>query len=73
MATVVFQPKRMTVDQLQEGFWKVNRSFYSPSSILKRVLTPFSFRRSLILFGPMNIGLWPAVRRAERHFKKTRP
>ena len=66
MATVVFKPKRMTVEQLQEGFWKVNRSFYSPSSILKRIFNPFSLRRSLIIFGPMNLGLWPAVRRAER-------
>ncbi len=66
MATVVFKPKRMTVGQLQEGFWKVNRSFYSPASILKRIFNPFSFRRSLIIFGPMNLGLWPAVRRAER-------
>jgi hypothetical protein len=35
----------------------------------KRVFNPFALRRSLIIFGPMNIGLWPAVRRAHRHFK----
>jgi len=68
MATVVFQPKRMTVEELQEGFWKVNRSFYSPHSMLKRIFNPFRLRRSLIIFGPMNLGLWPAVKRAERHF-----
>jgi radical SAM superfamily enzyme YgiQ (UPF0313 family) len=68
MASVVFRPKRMTVEQLQEGFWKVNRSFYSPSSILKRIFLPSSFRRSLLIFGPMNLGLWPAVRKAERFF-----
>ncbi|RPJ11610.1 MAG: DUF4070 domain-containing protein, partial [Deltaproteobacteria bacterium] len=72
MATVVFQPKRMTVEELQEGFWKVNRSFYSPSSTLKRIFSPFSLRRSLIIFGPMNLGLWPAVRKAERYFKASR-
>jgi len=73
MATVVFQPKRMTVQELQEGFWKVNRSFYSISSILKRIFNPFHIRRSLIIFGPMNLGLWPAVKKAERYFKKIPP
>ena len=72
MATVVFRPKKMTVQELQEGFWKVNRSFYSPLSILKRIFNPFSFRRSLIVFGPMNLGLWPAVKKAERYFRQER-
>ncbi len=67
MATVVFQPKRMTVEELQEGFWRVNRSFYSIPSMLKRIFNPFHFRRSLIIFGPMNLGLWPAVKKAERY------
>ena len=70
MATVVFQPKRMTVEELQEGFWKVNRSFYSIPSILKRIFNPLHIRRSLIIFGPMNLGLWPAVKRAEGYFRK---
>jgi radical SAM superfamily enzyme YgiQ (UPF0313 family) len=69
MATVVFRPRRMTVDQLQEGFWRVNREFYSIPSLVKRIFNPFAMRRSLIIFGPMNIGLWPAVRKAQRHFK----
>jgi len=69
MATVVYQPKRMTVEELQEGFWKVNRSFYSLPSIMKRVFNPFHLQRSLIIFGPMNLGLWPAVKKAERYFK----
>jgi radical SAM superfamily enzyme YgiQ (UPF0313 family) len=69
MATVVFKPRRMTVDQLQEGFWKVNREFYSIPSMVKRLFNPFSLRRSLIIFGPMNIGLWAAVRKAHRHFR----
>jgi len=71
MATVVFQPKRMTVEELQEGFWKVNRSFYSLPSMLKRIFNPFHIRRSLIIFGPMNLGLWPAVKKAEQHFRKS--
>ncbi len=69
MATVVFQPKRMTVEALQEGFWKVNRSFYSLSSMAKRIINPFHLSRSLIIFGPMNLGLWPAVKKAERYFR----
>ena len=70
MATVVFRPKRITIEELQEGFWKVNRSFYSVPSILKRVFNPFHLRRSFIIFGPMNLGLWSAVKKAERYFKK---
>jgi len=68
MATVVFRPKRITVEELQEGFWKVNRSFYSIPSMLKRFFNPFHLRRSLIIFGPMNLGLWPAVKKAEHYF-----
>ncbi len=68
MATVVFQPKRMTIDQLQEGFWWVNKEFYSVRSMVRRIFQPFALRRSLIIFGPMNIGHWPAVRKAERYF-----
>ncbi len=70
MATVVFQPKRMTVEELSEGFWRVNRSFYSLSSMFKRIFNPFHLRRSLIIFGPMNLGLWPAVKKAQNHFKE---
>jgi hypothetical protein len=38
--------------------------------MLKRIFNPFHMRRSLIIFGPMNLGLWPAVKKAERYFKK---
>ena len=68
MATVVFKPKAMTVEQLQEGFWWVNKEFYSLRSMARRIFQPFFMRRSLIIFGPMNIGHWPAVRKAERYF-----
>jgi radical SAM superfamily enzyme YgiQ (UPF0313 family) len=68
MATVVFKPKGMTIEQLQKGFWWVNKEFYSLRSMARRIFQPFTFRRSLIIFGPMNIGLWPAVRKAERYF-----
>jgi radical SAM superfamily enzyme YgiQ (UPF0313 family) len=68
MATVVFKPKGMTIEQLQEGFWWVNKEFYSLRSMARRIFQPFAMRRSLIIFGPMNIGHWPAVRKAERYF-----
>jgi radical SAM superfamily enzyme YgiQ (UPF0313 family) len=68
MATVVFQPKGMTIEQLQKGFWQVNKEFYSLRSMARRIFNPFAIRRSLIIFGPMNIGHWPAVRKAERYF-----
>jgi radical SAM superfamily enzyme YgiQ (UPF0313 family) len=71
MATVVYRPKGMTIEQLQEGFWLVNKEFYSLRSMVRRVFNPFAFRRSLIIFGPMNIGHWPAVRKAERYFYRS--
>lgn len=70
MATVVFQPRKMSVDQLQEGFWKVNKGMYSIGSTLRRLFKPSALkRRSNIIFMPMNFGHVPAVRKAYRHFQ----
>jgi radical SAM superfamily enzyme YgiQ (UPF0313 family) len=33
---VVYHPKHMTARQLEEGYWRANRKFYSPLSMLKR-------------------------------------
>jgi radical SAM superfamily enzyme YgiQ (UPF0313 family) len=69
MATVVYRPKGMTVEELQEGFWKVNKGFYSLPSIFKRMFRPASIkRRSNIIFMPMNFGHVPALRKARRAF-----
>lgn len=69
MATVVFRPKGMTITELQEGFWKINRKFYSLTSIFKRLFNPKSIRRrSNIIFMPMNFGHVPAIRKARRAF-----
>ncbi|MCP4665757.1 MAG: DUF4070 domain-containing protein, partial [Deltaproteobacteria bacterium] len=69
MATVVYRPKGMGVEELQEGFWKVNKGFYSIPSIFKRMFRPASItRRSNIIFMPMNLGHVPAVRKACRAF-----
>ncbi len=71
MATVVYRPRNMTVDELQEGFWNVNKGFYSVSSTLKRLFRPKSLkRRSNIIFMPMNLGHIPAIRKARRAQKK---
>lgn len=36
----VFQPKNMTIDELNDGFWKAQQDFYSLKSIAKRLFTP---------------------------------
>jgi radical SAM superfamily enzyme YgiQ (UPF0313 family) len=53
MAHVVFKPKNMTVEELQEGYLEANRQFYSWGSMFKRLP---AWRRSLMVFGPMNWG-----------------
>lgn len=53
MAHVVYKPKNMTVEELQEGYLNANRRFYSWKSMFKRLP---AFRRSLMVFGPMNWG-----------------
>ncbi|PLX50375.1 MAG: B12-binding domain-containing radical SAM protein [Desulfobulbaceae bacterium] len=71
MATVVYQPKGMSVRELQEGFWQVNKGFYSLSSSLRRLFRPSSLkRRSNIIFMPMNFGHVPAIRKAHKRFKQ---
>lgn len=56
---VVYHPKFMTARQLEEGYWRANRRFYSPLAILKR--------QSLHLFSlhmlPFNLFFAWAVRR----------
>jgi radical SAM superfamily enzyme YgiQ (UPF0313 family) len=71
MATVVYQPAKISVETLQEGFWKVNKGFYSLSSTFRRLFRPSSLkRRSNIIFMPMNFGHIPAIRKARRSFQK---
>ena len=36
----VFKPKHMSVKELEEGFWRVHREFYSIPSIFKRLYLP---------------------------------
>jgi len=64
MEHVVFRPKRMTGEELQEGHDWANRRFYSYSSMIKRFWPP---RRSHQVFLPSNWGM----RRAWRHLAKS--
>jgi hypothetical protein len=36
----VFEPKHMTRQELEEGFWRAQRRFYSMGSIARRLLLP---------------------------------
>ena len=60
MEHINFQPKGMTIQQLQEGYDWLNRSFYSFSSMYRRI---FKLHRSVQVFGPMNLGFRAAIRR----------
>ena len=63
MDHVVFRPKKMTVEQLQEGHDWANRRFYSYPSMLKRF---WPLRRSHQVFLPSNWGMRRAWRRVLR-------
>ncbi|MCE1227340.1 MAG: B12-binding domain-containing radical SAM protein [Geobacteraceae bacterium] len=60
MEHVTFQPKGMSVQELQDGYDQACRSFYSWCSMYRRI---FKLHRSVQVFGPMNIGFRSAIRR----------
>ena len=62
MGHVTFQPSDMTVDELQAGHAWLNRSFYSFSSMYRRI---FKLHRSVQVFAPMNFGFRSALRRTK--------
>ncbi|MBI5441005.1 MAG: B12-binding domain-containing radical SAM protein [Deltaproteobacteria bacterium] len=59
MEHVNFEPKGMSVRELQEGYERLCGQFYSFPSMWRRL----SFHRSLPAFGPMNFGFRAALRR----------
>ena len=66
MEHVTFLPKGMTPEKLQDGFERLNSSFYSWRSIFRRL---FKIHRSVQIFGPMNLGFkkaWERVRTGQR-------
>ena len=58
-----FLPYGMSAKELEEGYDWLNRSFYSFSSMYRRI---FRFHRSIQVFGPMNLGFRAAIRRKRR-------
>jgi radical SAM superfamily enzyme YgiQ (UPF0313 family) len=60
MGHVNFVPRGMSAAELQSGHDWLNKSFYSFSSMYRRI---FRLHRSLQVFGPMNFGFRSAIRR----------
>ena len=60
MEHVTFRPNGMTVEQLQEGYNRICREFYSFPSMFRRIC---KLQRSVQVFGPMNLGFRSAIRR----------
>lgn len=60
MEHVNFKPLGMSIDELQQGYDWLNKSFYSFSSMYRRL---FKLHRSVQVFGPMNLGFRAALRR----------
>jgi radical SAM superfamily enzyme YgiQ (UPF0313 family) len=63
MGHVTFRPAGMTADELQEGCDRLNRSFYSFSSMFRRI---FKAHRSVQVFAPMNLGFRSAIRKTKK-------
>ena len=63
MGHVTFVPSGMTAAELKAGHDRLNRSFYSFSSMYRRI---FKLHRSLQVFAPMNFGFRSAIRRTAR-------
>lgn len=63
MGHVNFIPRGMTAAELKAGHDWLNSSFYSFSSMYRRI---FKLHRSLQVFAPMNFGFRSAIRRTAR-------
>ncbi len=63
MEHVNFRPAGMSVEELQQGYDWLNASFYSFTSMYRRL---FKLHRSVQVFGPMNLGFRAALRRKSR-------
>lgn len=64
MNHVVYQPQKMTPEQLQEGFDWANKRLYGYGSIFKRL---FPFSRSGLFFSIQNYGFRQAWKKTLRH------
>ncbi|HJV35762.1 B12-binding domain-containing radical SAM protein [Geomonas sp.] len=64
MGHVNFVPRGMTAEELQAGHDWLNSSFYSFSSMYRRI---FRLHRSLQVFAPMNFGFRSAIKRTAKY------
>jgi len=62
MEHVTFRPSGMTPEQLQDGYNRICREFYSFPSMYRRI---FRLHRSLQVFAPMNLGFRSAIRKKD--------
>jgi len=69
MEHVTFQPKGMSIEELQNGYDQLCSSFYSFGSMYRRI---FKLHRSLQVFGPMNLGFRAAIKRTQAA-RRSRP
>ncbi len=69
MGHVTFRPVGMTADELQEGHNRLNKAFYSFSSMYRRI---FKAHRSVQVFAPMNLGFRSAVKKTEKADRRQR-
>jgi radical SAM superfamily enzyme YgiQ (UPF0313 family) len=60
-AYAVFRPKRMTPAELESGYRRAYRSFYSWASVLRRLPPPGERRRAYLIFNLFYRKLGPAV------------
>jgi radical SAM superfamily enzyme YgiQ (UPF0313 family) len=67
MGHVTFRPAGMTADELQAGHDRLNSSFYSFSSMFRRI---FKAHRSVQVFAPMNVGFRNAIKKTEQMGKR---
>lgn len=63
---VVFQPKRMSPEALQHGYYRAMNHTYALPSILRRILGSRSFP---LLSIPINYGYWTETNRLYRRFR----
>lgn len=73
MEHVVYQPRKLSVDQLYQSFEDLTRDFHSMKSIFSRLFPP---KRHFQFFGPSNFGFrsaWKKCLRAKRKGDKNGP
>lgn len=63
MSTVVYQPRKLTPEVLQERYDELNRALYGLSSIARRTL---KMRKNVVVFLPQNLGFRRAWRELDR-------